>query len=180
MLTPQRFFSNVQDELPAAEELDLSSMPVDDSYDGPTMEGDALPFHALIEMMAPLRPDVPDLPLRRCIVASSCVEERTLCNHPMSSPGRSPRYFDVCCRQRGKRLYTDARLCDSHDRAFQGAEANTQALCLPDTFTGACLLQGSQTWLEAHAPASCQEDPCLPLGCRYSQERILNPHACAG
>jgi hypothetical protein len=29
----------VQDEKPAAEELDLSSMPVDDSYDGPMMEG---------------------------------------------------------------------------------------------------------------------------------------------
>ena len=29
----------MQDEKPAAEELDLSSMPVDDSYDGPMMEG---------------------------------------------------------------------------------------------------------------------------------------------
>ncbi len=28
-----------QDEKPAAEELELSSMPVEDSYDGPMMEG---------------------------------------------------------------------------------------------------------------------------------------------
>ena len=28
-----------QDEKPAAEELDLSSMPIEDSYDGPMMEG---------------------------------------------------------------------------------------------------------------------------------------------
>ena len=35
-------FCYAQDEVPAAEELDLSSMPVEDSYDGPMMEGDEL------------------------------------------------------------------------------------------------------------------------------------------
>ncbi len=32
----------MQEEKPVAEEIDLSSMPVDDSYDGPMMEGEPI------------------------------------------------------------------------------------------------------------------------------------------
>ncbi len=48
MLHVQRLYCYLQDEVPAAEELDLSSMPVDDSYDGPTMEGEQLPCMLLM------------------------------------------------------------------------------------------------------------------------------------
>lgn len=49
--------------MPAAETLDLSSMPVDDSYDGPMMEG-RIPLHASFYDVSDLRPDMPALPVR--------------------------------------------------------------------------------------------------------------------
>ena len=131
-----------------AQEIDLASMPVEDSYDGPRMEGAGRPPAQHSPLHASWGQTYWGLPWHpRDIKHGTCVR-------PLMAPVRAAAMLAreawcdcaegamSCRREQRGGVHADTRLCRGHAGALQSTEDHPPPICLPDHLAGAAQASG--------------------------------------
>ena len=119
-----------EDVVPPSQQLDISSMTVDDDYQGARLEGG---FRRSVDHLSILHGALCRHKQRIAVFQSKA-------GHPLGPAACTtapPRTCLVCCRLADRGLQDNAAVCGQHAGGLQGPEEDQRALCVRDCHGGA-------------------------------------------